>query len=107
MIIVLLHFPLLASPSSLLGLLLKLLVCLVLPPLISSVLLLANHDGFFLSHLTEAHNTATSAKKQRHGTPVQHNADTCSYLCSLLINPVQPGLRLLHRQVPVLQRTYR
>lgn len=45
------------------------------------------------------------SQKQLNGTPAQYNADMCSCLCSLLINPVQPGLCLLHCHVPVLQRT--
>lgn len=45
------------------------------------------------------------SQQQLNDTPSQYKADMWSHLCTLLINPVQSGLCLLHCHIPVLQRT--
>lgn len=65
--------------------------------------------GWLLSQLPNRWSEhGNISQRQPNDTPGRRStADKSSYLRSLFINPVQPGLCLLHSEVPVLQRTCR
>ncbi len=68
------------------------------PPLVEPCWLLSQPPNRWTEHFN-------ISQKHLNNKPSLYNADLYPDLRSLLIDPVQPGLCLLHCHVPVLQRT--